>query len=599
MMGGPAVASSRPRGGPLNQATEVLDALAANIAVVSEEGDILAVNEAWRRFAGTNGCIDERCFIGWNYLSVCDAAGAVSSEAAEIARGLRGVIRGDVEQFQIEYACPSPAGPRWFVMSVRPVSRGGTDKRAVIAHHDVTARKLSELAAQKTERLLRQVLENLPVGVWILDAEGTIIHGNPAGQEIWRGARYLPPEQFGEYVGWWVSTGERIAADDWAAARAIRNGETSIGEEIEIQCFDGSRKFILNSAMPLRDADGRVTGAIIVNQDVTTRMRNEETLRRTTSRLQTLFSIVPVGVSIVNRDARIVEMNAALERILDLNPEKAAARQFQSRRYIARDGSPLAADLFPSGRALREKRQVSDVEIGVFLENGELVWTNVSAAPLPNSDGDVVVVTADVTARIRAEEALVTARNALEEANRELQDALAREHLLARTDALTGVRNRRHFYDIAAHEFTVARRYEQDLSVIMFDIDLFKSVNDTYGHKAGDEVLQRVAAIIALEVRDADLLARYGGEEFIVVLPNSAIDVAMMVAERVREQVARFDWPGEHGLAGLTISAGVAAIDGTPTLDLLIRNADRALYEAKSRGRDNVVSFDPEATVAP
>ncbi len=113
------------------------------------------------------------------------------------------------------------------------------------------------------------MLENLPVGVWITDATGNIIQGNPAGQSIWAGARYVGVEQYGEYKAWWVDSGKLVTADDWAAARAVRKGETSINEEIEIECFDGTHKIILNSAIPLRDAQQSIMGSIIVNQDIT------------------------------------------------------------------------------------------------------------------------------------------------------------------------------------------------------------------------------------------------------------------------------------------------------------------------------------------
>lgn len=119
------------------------------------------------------------------------------------------------------------------------------------------------------KEVLIKILQLLPVGVWILNREGSIIHGNPAGQQIWAGARYIAKEQFGEYKGWWAGTGKLIAAEEWAASRAITKGEVSLKEEIDIECFDGSRKTILNSAMPIKDADGAIIGAIIVNEDIT------------------------------------------------------------------------------------------------------------------------------------------------------------------------------------------------------------------------------------------------------------------------------------------------------------------------------------------
>jgi PAS domain S-box-containing protein len=149
--------------------------------------------------------------------------------------------------------------------------------------------------------LLAAVLEALPIGVWIMNGEGRITHGNPAGRRIWAGARYVGPEEFGEYKGWWATSGKRIEPHEWAAARAIKNGETSIDEVIDIECFDGTRKTILNSALPVRDADGQIMGAIIVNQDISERRRGEIERERLVRQLQdalaevhTLSGLLPI-----------------------------------------------------------------------------------------------------------------------------------------------------------------------------------------------------------------------------------------------------------------------------------------------------------------
>lgn len=133
----------------------------------------------------------------------------------------------------------------------------------------LTERTGAEAKLRESEQLLRTVLDTLPVGVWITDSAGKIQHGNPAGKQIWAGARYVGVQQYGEYKGWWSESGKRIEAEEWALARAVLKGETSIGEMIDIECFDGTRKTMLNSAVPMRDAAGKITGAIVVNQDIT------------------------------------------------------------------------------------------------------------------------------------------------------------------------------------------------------------------------------------------------------------------------------------------------------------------------------------------
>jgi len=148
----------------------------------------------------------------------------------------------------------------------------------LIARDHAEVRRSGETVRER-EELLCNVLETLPVGVWLLDREGKITHGNPAGQRIWGGAHFVGMEQFGEYKGWRLETGKRIEALEWGAARAIREGKVTIGEEIEIEGFDGISRIILHSAVPLRDQQNVIVGAVVVNEDITSRKRMEESLR--------------------------------------------------------------------------------------------------------------------------------------------------------------------------------------------------------------------------------------------------------------------------------------------------------------------------------
>lgn len=139
--------------------------------------------------------------------------------------------------------------------------------------------------------LLRQIIDMLPVGVWISDASGRLVANNPAGRGIWAGERWLEIEHCehcGEYKGWWAATGKRIEPHEWALARAIERGEVSVNEVIDIECFDGSRKTILNSAMPLYDAAGRLCAGVVTNQDITALKRTQDELARTRGELEAL-----------------------------------------------------------------------------------------------------------------------------------------------------------------------------------------------------------------------------------------------------------------------------------------------------------------------
>ena len=177
--------------------------------------------------------------------------------------------------------------------------------------------------------------------------------------------------------------------------------------------------------------------------------------------------------------------------------------------------------------------------------------------------------------------------------------AIERERQLARTDDLTGVNNRRHFLDLAAHEVASARRYHRPLALLLFDIDHFKQVNDRWGHPFGDVILVRVAEVVAALLRESDVLARYGGEEFAVLLPDNGAHQAEIVAERIRLAVAALVTEQGSARAAVTVSLGVAELAlPDDTLEALIQRADQALYGAKRAGRNRVVVAPPPAAHA-
>lgn len=177
---------------------------------------------------------------------------------------------------------------------------------------------------------------------------------------------------------------------------------------------------------------------------------------------------------------------------------------------------------------------------------------------------------------------------------RRLTEANERLARLARTDALTGLFNRRYINEQLAVMCAAARRHEFPVAVLMVDVDHFKRLNDTFGHSAGDEALRHVADKLASALRAEDLAGRWGGEEFVIVLPHTDDDPAVVVAERLRDAVAAAPVAlGTGGdLVGLSISIGVASRAGDLP-DTLIHRADLALYEAKRSGRNRVCVAQP------
>ncbi|NNJ09262.1 diguanylate cyclase [Chloroflexales bacterium ZM16-3] len=169
----------------------------------------------------------------------------------------------------------------------------------------------------------------------------------------------------------------------------------------------------------------------------------------------------------------------------------------------------------------------------------------------------------------------------------------ARIQEMATIDALTQIPNRRHFFDVATHEIERTDRYKRPVSLIIFDIDNFKAVNDTYGHLAGDAVLSDIAMRCRKDLRDIDIVARFGGEEFVGLLPETTYEGAILVAQRLRERISSCPIESDAGPISITISIGVDSYDDVfaGSLKDLIDRADQALYVAKNSGRNQVVGF--------
>ncbi len=187
---------------------------------------------------------------------------------------------------------------------------------------------------------------------------------------------------------------------------------------------------------------------------------------------------------------------------------------------------------------------------------------------------------------------------ALEEARQGLETANAELLRLSATDALTQLANRRRFDSVLDEEIRRARRSGSPLAVLLADIDHFKRINDSYGHPFGDECLRQVAAVLMAHCQRAgDLAARYGGEEFVVLLPASDQRQAVVLAERIRQDIERLQLRHGDLPVALTISLGVATLGSTcASAEALLAAADAALYAAKHAGRNRVVCA-PEAAI--
>jgi diguanylate cyclase (GGDEF)-like protein/hemerythrin-like metal-binding protein/PAS domain S-box-containing protein len=295
-------------------------------------------------------------------------------------------------------------------------------------------------------------------------------------------------------------------------------------------------------------------------------------------------------------NGRFTYVSPSVERLRGYTP--AEAMQQSMEQSLAPGSLAIAMEGFG--------RTIAAVQAGLPVENfrgeleqpckdGSTVWTEVTAGGLHDASGrfvELLGISRDISERKRYDRELRQARDAAETANRALQIANAELHQLATTDALTGAWNRRHFEQVAEVEITQAQRYGVPLSLMIFDIDHFKSINDRYGHQAGDQVLVGLTQLVRRHLRAADLLARWGGEEFVVMMPHCGEEEAIALADKVRGLVAGTPFPT---VGRVTASFGVAAVAPEETLDVWLKRVDDALYRAKEGGRNRVVAGEAKA----
>jgi PAS domain S-box-containing protein len=261
---------------------------------------------------------------------------------------------------------------------------------------------LKEINQEKS--MVRTVLNTLPVGVWVTDAKGTILMGNAAGQRIWAGVRHVGTDQYAEYKAWWPGTDKRIEPEEWAVAQAIETGETFIDQEIDIECFDGKHKTILNSAAPLVDDQRRVIGAVGINQDITVRKQAEEALRESEAQFKAMFEMASIGMAQADpRTGQWLRVNRKMCEITGYSSSEMLAMRIPEITHVEdreRDWEAFQ-DVVKgkSGNYRLEKRYIR--------KDGTIVWVNVNMTVIHDFSGQPMRTMAtieDISERKRAEE---------------------------------------------------------------------------------------------------------------------------------------------------------------------------------------------------
>jgi len=326
-----------------------------------------------------------------------------------------------------------------------------------------------------------------------------------------------------------------------------------------------------------------------------------KSLQESEEKYRTLINNVNIGIWRISGEGRFLEANPATARIFGYDSAESLL------------GMPLSSLLQfssekESSAGYPEQLMIMDREIQMRKKDGTTIWCAATITAHHGTGGKVIWldgVMEDITERKEAREKLQKAYDGLEIRVRErtadlekanellLTEISERKHIgkklkeLSEIDPLTSIFNRRKLFELLEFEVNKAKRYRRPLSLLMFDIDSFKQVNDTFGHTVGDEVLSAIANIISNSIRNTDIFARYGGEEFVIVLTETDLNWSVDLAENIRNTINRHRF---SRVGTITISIGVAQFSYNEDMTELIHRVDTALYSAKQSGRNRVVA---------
>lgn len=436
--------------------------------------------------------------------------------------------------------------------------------------------KKKQLALQNDEvDHLYELLNDNSDWVWEVDAQGrytwssdvvTDLLGYPVEQVIGKTPfDFMPPGE-----------AERVAR---AFLDIVMEKRAFSGLVNRNQRADGRVVILETSGIPLFDENGELRGYRGVD-------RNISNLGERVLQLETIYETTPVALCMIDRHGDLVMSNKAMTQLLSNDAQELTQRHLS-------ELMPEFWHLFEEDFAL--------ADMGESIPGREIIWLDrcydTQSLAISDASSNVVglsVTWVDITARRQAEQKLAGANLVLQ------------RH--AQHDHLTGLFNRRYMDECLLSE--ISRSYEEKLplSICLADIDFFKLYNDSQGHQAGDECLQKVAqTLVSSLISSDDNVSRYGGEEFLVILPATGKDAAMTVAERLRGQINALKLPHSSSPLGyLTISIGVATLDCDSALlanspqhmiaSTLINRADNALYVAKNQGRNRVVAAGQSTT---
>lgn len=419
----------------------------------------------------------------------------------------------------------------------------------------------------------QQLLNEVGAFVYTTDERGHYTYANQLVLELLGN----PPLQaiIGKSFTDFVDIGEAGAALRETDLRVLQGGETIAREETNHIHATGETFSYWTIKKPLRGPDGAIIGMLGISHDITAKKRLEDKVREQKQLLDAVLDHIPGLVYVKGANRRFLYANQQLSKTFgrpvedivgrldsELMPPDVADAFWQKDLHMLATGEHYAGreSLVDASGQLRQYWSVV------------VPWTGFDGMPA------LIGLITDIT-ELQA-----------------LKDELQRQ---AFTDALTGMANRRSFFERAEREFAHSRLHGAPLSLITVDVDHFKQINDAYGHPAGDQVLQGFADRCQDLLRPQALCARTGGEEFCILLPGVPVDAAHAIAERIRTESAAATLSEEHPALRVTASFGVTGLSpADPHFRAVYSRADRALYTAKQQGRNRTCMLDVEKIAA-
>lgn len=481
----------------------------------------------------------------------------------------------------------TPTGRRYIESRLVPeVGLNGDVESVLGITRDLTDRKLAEDALQKSGERFRQLVELVPDILY--RAELPDFHASFISPAVERILGFTPKEWESDPQLWLRQLHEDDRARVLLEVKSALTHADHFVVRYRLWHKDGRiLRWFEDRGRVERAHNGRPAMIFGVLTDITEHVRADEAIRQREQEFRALAERSPDVVARIDRDLRYRYINPAIEGTSGRAPEYFLNKTIFE-LDIPADIASLWVEHLRAVLATGEDRRFMFRYIG---PRGKTRSFDARLVPEFGSQGEVtgvISVTREITRQRQAEEQIQRTVKQLETLNQLLQEQ-------SRTDALTGLANRRHLFDYMDKEWRRETRHGRPISLIMADIDFFKAYNDYYGHLSGDECLRRVADALRSQVRrPGDLLARYGGEEFVVVLPETPLAGARELAEAMRTAVANMHIAHDASRTApyVTVSLGVSELSPKEhKTDDIFMLADAALYRAKESGRNRVESL--------